>query len=129
MLQNERCLTLLASALMALVAAAAYPVERVLMPDVPSWAKLALAAVVFLIAFALLLPVWLPVLVPQRFRKLRVLARTVSALVLLLIGLGAITYALLVAGLRLHLALLAVVGLFAGGWQLLAVARHRARQR
>jgi hypothetical protein len=125
MFRNERSITLLASAATPLASTAAYPVERVLMPDVPTWAKLALAGVAFVATFSLLLPVWLPALLPRSLPKVVTFARIASGVLLILIGVTAILFALLVAGPRFHLVLLAAVGLFAGLWHLQLVVRKQ----
>ena len=114
----ERSITLLASAAMALASTAAYPVERVLMPDVPTWAKGAMAAVVFLAVFVLLFPVWLPALVPRGLPRLAAIARRLSGVLLILVGLATLSFALLVAGPRLHLLLLAALSFIVGTWHL-----------
>jgi hypothetical protein len=126
MRRYERHITLLASATTALASAAAYPVERVLMPDVPTWAKGAMAAMVFLAVFFLLLPVWLPAPVPSHLPRLAAITRLLAGVLLILVGLAALIFALIVAGPRLHLVLLAALGFVVGTWHLNFASRRKA---
>ncbi len=95
------------------------------MPDAPTWSNMLLAAAVFFITFVLLLPLWLASLIPKRFRRTKRVLGAVSGLFLLVLGLLAIAYALLVAGMRVHLGVVAALGVVLGGWQLVEAVRNR----